>query len=211
MARAGVIPARAPARSVTFVVLLAWFAAACASGVAGAFHQTVPVFLLAFVAVPFAGFVTAYWLSASFRAFADRIPLTFQVGAHLWRFVGLAFIIAWRRGSLPGGFAIPAGVGDIITAAGALALVPMIRGGTASRGWLLAWNTFGLIDLLAALALGILYFGGPLGLLSPGTATTSWMVTFPVSLIPTFFVPLFILFHLLTFRSIARRSRTGVF
>jgi hypothetical protein len=35
------------------------------------------------------------------------------------------------------------------------------------------------------------------------------MVTFPISLIPTFFVPLFIMMHLLTFKRIAdlRRER----
>lgn len=72
-----------------------------------------------------------------------------------------------------------------------------------SRRWLLAWNTFGFIDLISALVVGILYSDTPLGILSSGTATTTLMVTFPVSLIPTFFVPLFLLLHLLTFKRIA--------
>jgi hypothetical protein len=52
--------------------------------------------------------------------------------------------------------------------------------------------------------MGVLYSNGPLGLLSAGTVTTQLMVTFPVSLIPTFFVPLFLLLHALTFKKIAR-------
>jgi hypothetical protein len=104
---------------------------------------------------------------------------------------------------LPTGFAIPEGFGDIIAAAGALALLPSLRRGTASRGWLLAWNTWGFVDLVSAITMGVLYSEGPLGILSAGTVTTRWMVTFPVSLIPTFFVPLFLLLHALTFKKIA--------
>jgi hypothetical protein len=35
------------------------------------------------------------------------------------------------------------------------------------------------------------------------------MVTFPVSLIPTFFVPLFLLVHLLLFRRLSRNRLEG--
>lgn len=69
----------------------------------------------------------------------------------------------------------------------------------AARGWLLAWNTFGLVDLVSAIAMGVLYSNSALGVLANGGVTTELMVTFPVSLIPTFLVPLFILMHLLTF------------
>ena len=113
---------------------------------------------------------------------------------------------AWLFGRLPGGFAIPEGLGDAVAAAGALALLPSLRRGTESRTWLLVWNTFGLVDLLSALMVGVLSSNGPLGVLSRGGVTTELMVTFPVSLIPTFLVPLFILLHLLTFARLARHQ-----
>jgi hypothetical protein len=91
-------------------------------------------------------------------------------------------VAAWLFGRLPGGFAIPEGLGDALAAAGALALLPSLRRGTVSRTWLLAWNTFGLADLLSALIVGVLYSNGPLGVLSRGGVTTELMVTFPVSL-----------------------------
>jgi len=192
-------------RNLTVSALAGWFAAACAAGVMGSINEPTrpPLVLLAFVAVPIVGFALAYLASRSFRAFADGLSLTLLVGSHLWRFVGLGFVIAWLMGSLPAGFGIPEGFGDIIAAAGALVLLPALRRGTASRGWLLAWNTWGFIDLLSAITMGVLYSNGPLGLLSAGTVTTRLMVTFPVSLIPTFFVPLFLLLHALTFRKIA--------
>jgi hypothetical protein len=194
------------ARTLTVLALAAWFAAACIGGQSGIINEPnrPPLVLLAFIVVPIVGFVTAYFASRSFRAFADSLSLPLLVGSHLWRFVGLGFVIAWVMGSLPAAFGIPEGFGDIIAAAGALALLPRVRNGTASRKWLLVWNTWGFMDLVSAITMGVLYSNGPLGLLSAGTVTTRLMVTFPVSLIPTFFVPLFLLVHGLIFKRIVR-------
>lgn len=195
-----------PAQTLTILALVGWFAAAGIAGAMGIINEPnrPPLVLLGFIAVPIVGFTLAYIGSASFRAFADGLSLPLLVGSHLWRFVGLGFVIAWLYGSLPAGFGIPEGFGDIIAASGALALLPALRKGTAARGWLLAWNVWGFVDLVSAITMGVLYSNGPLGLLSAGTVTTRLMVTFPVSLIPTFFVPLFLLLHTLTFKKIAR-------
>jgi hypothetical protein len=197
------------------VALLAWLAAAVAAGLAGALARTAgpPVVLLAFVVVPIAIALGVYAGSAGFRAWAAGLSLTWIVGLHLWRLVGLGFVAAWLSGDLPGGFAIPEGLGDAAAAAGAAALLPSLRRGAAPRRWLLAWNSFGLVDLLSALVVGILYSNGSLGVLSRGGMTTELMVTFPVSVIPTFLVPLFILLHLLTYSRVegrrARRASPG--
>lgn len=198
-------PEIARARALAVLAVIAWFAAALIAGILGKINEPgrPPLLLGIFIALPIVGFVAAYLISDSFRAFTKSISLTLIVGSHLWRFVGLGFVIGWLTGDLPAGFAIPEGFGDIIAAAGALALVPKLRKGTASRGWLLAWNTFGFIDLVSAIVMGILYSNSTLGILSAGTVTTKLMVTFPVSLIPTFFVPLFLLLHALTFKKIA--------
>ncbi len=193
------------ARTLTVLALIGWFAAACLGGLTGIVNQPgrPPLPLLGFIALPILGFVTAYFVSASFRAFTNTISLTLLVGSHLWRFVGLGFVIGWLKGVLPAGFGVPAGFGDIIAALGVLALLPGLRKGMASRGWLLAWNTWGLLDLVLAITMGLLYSNSSLGVLSRGGVTTELMVTFPVSLIPTFFVPLFLLLHALTFKRIA--------
>ena len=193
------------ARRFTIVVLLVWFATAFTVGALGRVNQpgTLPTVLLGFLLGPTTLFVVAYFASQTFRAFTNGLSLTLLVGSHLWRFVGVGFVIAWLMGALPAGFGIPEGFGDIIAALGALLLIPKLRAGTASRGWLLAWNTFGLLDLISAIVVGSLYSEGAFGILSAGTPTTKLMVTFPVSLIPTFFVPLFILLHALTYRRIA--------
>jgi hypothetical protein len=193
------------ARALMFAAVAVWFAVAFVVGLLDRVNQPgrPPTVLLCFLAIPMLTLILAYLTSASFRAAADSLPLSFLVGSHLWRFVGVGFVIGALEGVLPMGFGIPEGLGDIIAALGALLLLPMIRKGTAPRGWLLAWNVFGLVDLLSAITMGLLYSESALGVLSPGTPTTRLLVTFPVSLIPTFFVPLFILLHLLTFKKLA--------
>ena len=198
----------ATARTLTLLAIGVWFVAAVIAGALGVVNEPgrPPLVLLTFFVVPILGFVAAYFASASFRAFTETIPMALLVGSHLWRFVGIGFVIGWLTGALPAGFGIPEGFGDIIAALGALLLLPKVRKGTASRGWLLAWNTFGMIDLLSAITVGLLFSQSKLGVLSTPTSSTVALVTFPVSIIPTFFVPLFVLMHGLTFKRIARRA-----
>jgi hypothetical protein len=205
------VRAVAAARRVALLALGAWFVAAVVAGALGMVNQPgrPPVALLGFVALPIVLFVAADAASPSFRAFANRIPLSWLVGSNVWRFVGLGFIVAAVRGALPMGFGIPEGVGDVIAALGALLLLPSVRRGDAPRGWLLAWNAFGFLDLVSALTLGLLFSESALGVLHTATSNTTPMVTFPVSLIPTFFVPLFLLVHLLLFRRISRIRLEG--
>ena len=198
------------ARRLTIAAIGAWVAAAAIAGGLGVVNEPgrPPLALASFFVIPIGGFVGAYLTSASFRAFTRTIPLWVLVGSHVWRFVGLGFVIGWLTGALPAGFGIPAGFGDIIAAAGALILLPRVRDGRASRKWLLAWNILGILDLAAAITLGVLYSESTAGVLHTATASTKPLVTFPVSLIPTFFVPLFLLAHALTFRRIARLGGT---
>lgn len=195
-------------RRLAVIGLTTWFIAAVGAGRAGIFEGSdrPPLGLLGFVLLPIASFATAYLASGAFRTFTHSLSLTWLVGSHAWRLVGFGFLVGWYRGALPGGFAIPEGLGDIVAALGALALARQLAAGSAPRTWLLAWNVFGLVDLVSALAMGVLYSDGPLGLLSSGAVTTRPMVTFPVSLIPTFFVPLFILLHVLTFTRLGDRA-----
>jgi hypothetical protein len=199
-------PARTgTARMVAITAIIIWFAAAV---IAGCLHLVnepgrPPIVLASFIVLPIIGFLVAYAASGAFRAFAMGISLTLLIESHLWRFVGIGFIYGWLAGNLAAGFAIPAGVGDVVVAAGSLALLPGLLRGAPSRQWLLLWNVVGLADLIAAIVLGLLFSNSAFGVLASGTPTTARMVTFPVSLIPTFFVPLFILIHLLLFRRIA--------
>jgi hypothetical protein len=200
-------------RRLSLFVVGIWFIGALLGGALGLFNTPgkPPGLLAIFILLPIVGFITAYRISASFRSFAQSIDLKWLVGLHLWRFVGLGFVIGGLAGVLPGGFAWPEGLGDIIAATGALFLFILLRKGKTPKKWLLAWNIFGLIDLISAVTMGILYSNSSIGLLSAGTVTTGLMVRFPVNMIPTFFVPLFILLHLLTFRRISKLGSNEIY
>lgn len=101
--------------------------------------------------------------------------------------------------ALPAQFGYPAGWGDAVAAALCLPLAAAIRRRQPSpqmRTLFIAWNSYGLIDLVMAVTLGILYSPSSFGVLRTDVST-ALMATFPVNLIPTFFVPVLILLHVL--------------
>lgn len=181
-----------------------WFAAAFIGGAIDLFNEpdAPPLSLGAFLLAPLGGFIVAYAASARLRHAIDQIPLWLITIAHVWRFVGLGFVVGTLVHVLPPQFGYPEGIGDVIAALLCVPLALAIRRNRRSPGLrraFVAWNIYGLIDLTSAIAVGILYSNGPLGVLR-SDLSTMLMVTFPVNLIPTFFVPLFILLHLLSLK-----------
>lgn len=185
-------------RNFTILAVLLWFSGALIAGWFGLFSQpdTPPAYLGLFIVVPIAVFTTRYLSNKNFRVFANSIGLSLIVGAHLWRYVGIGFLIALLQGKLPAQFAIPEGLGDIIAAVFSLPLALALHRKKPVRGYFIVWNIFGLVDLVSAITMGVLYSQGPFGILRT-EVSTALMTTFPVNLIPTFFVPLFIMLHVL--------------
>jgi hypothetical protein len=110
---------------------------------------------------------------------------------HSWRIAGFTFLALYAAGILPGIFALPAGWGDI--AIGATAPVAAIKLANFSRrrGFIF-WQILGIVDLVTAVALGTLA-----RLISPQGVTTGALTVLPLSLIPTFAVPLLIILHVI--------------
>jgi len=108
------------------------------------------------------------------------------------------FLILYHQGLLPSVFALPAGWGDIAIGATAPLVALAISSKTSfPKKIFVAWNLLGMFDLVMAVTLGILASASSLGVLA-GEITTQVMGTFPLSLIPTFFVPLLLIFHLIS-------------
>ena len=194
-------------RNYTILGVVFWFVISLLAGWLGLFSQPdqPPLYFGLFIVVPVIVFTALYLASAQFRAFAHSNSLPLITGAHAWRFVGFGFIIAYLFGKLPPEFAIPEGVGDIVAAIFALPLALAIHRGRPVRRWFVVWNVYGLVDLVSAITMGVLYSQGAFGILRTGLST-ELMTTFPVHLIPTFFVPLFIMLHVL---ALIRRNEVG--
>jgi hypothetical protein len=185
-----------------FGIVGIWFLLAFVGGMMGIFNQYDKPYVLLIVLVPIIGFILAYSLSGQMRRAINQIPLWLITISHAWRFVGIYFLVGAIVGILPPKFGFPEGLGDIITAIFSLPLAFAIRKNNRSprlRTAFIAWNVFGLVDLISAISLGILYSPGPFGILRTDLSTAA-MTTFPVNLIPTFLVPLFMLLHMLALK-----------
>jgi len=195
------------AKVLTIGGIALWFGFALMMSIRGGFQAGVanpPLPLGLTFLVPIIVFVGAYLSSASLRAFANRLDLRIVTGAHVWRLIGFDFLYRYLRGQLPGGFALPAGIGDILVASTAIPMALAIsRQAPSARKKFVAWNVFGIIDLCVAVGTGILFSQSTVGILVGSGPSTFIMSEFPHALIPTFFVPLFILLHLL---ALARRN-----
>lgn len=118
---------------------------------------------------------------------------------HSWRTIGLGFLFLHFQGQLGGLFAYVAGLGDAIAAVTAtllaLALLQQPERVRSSSIW--RWNTFGLLDFVLAVSLGVLGRSGQT--LQFGELNTDMMGTFPIVLIPVFAVPLLAITHIIIY------------
>jgi len=123
-------------------------------------------------------------ISRTFREIITGVPQSWLIGIQTFRILGGVFLVRYLQGQLPGIFAIPAGVGDVLTGI----LAPLVayswsRGKSGARGAAIAWNVFGMLDLVNAVILGAITSRGGGGLV------------FPVVLIPIYAVPRAFLMH----------------
>jgi hypothetical protein len=116
---------------------------------------------------------------------------------HLTRlFAGAYFLVLCQHDQVPCGFARPAGWGDMIVAIFALAVVGAMRTQFA-KTLLLVWNTLGLIDIIFVVS-SALRFG------LKDWQSMHALRELPLSLLPTFLVPLIIASHVLIFVRLTR-------
>jgi len=183
-------------------LLGAWFCFAVAIGVSEAFRNaSAPV-----VALTVWGLAPLVLVACRkiplFRNWSLTVDPRVLVAIDLIRFIGIYFLVLGSRGALPSGFAEPAGIGDIIIAAGAAFLLaaPNIS------SWpiiLRIWNFFGFIDIVFV-AFNALRFG------LQDWGSMAALRTLPLSLLPTFFVPLIIASHILIFVRLISPSKSTV-
>ena len=137
--------------------------------------------------------IFALWFGASenFRKFALSLDPQILTLAQTWRIVGFTFVLLEARGVLPAIFAWPAGYGDMTIGATAT-FVAWKMASPVRRNIFILWQVLGITDLVTAVGLGT-----TARLLSPQGPSMGAMTVLPLSLIPTFLVPLFFILHLI--------------
>ncbi|MFZ0495773.1 MAG: hypothetical protein WBE80_16995 [Methylocella sp.] len=144
------------------------------------------------------------WRSPRVARIVGAVPQHWLIGVQLYRALGAIFLILYAAGKVPGLFAWPAGLGDIL--AGVLAPVVAIayrRGPRENADLVSAWNLFGLADLVIAVTLGFLTSPSPFQLFA-FDLPNELVSRFPLVLIPVFLVPVSVLLHLASLTKLRR-------
>lgn len=134
-------------------------------------------------------------LSPTFRRIIAAVPQHWLIGIQVFRILGAVWLVRYFAGGLPGLFALPAGIGDVATGL----LAPFVAyawysGKPYARSAAIAWNLFGMADLINAVVLGTLTNGGARGIL------------FPLVLIPAYGVPRSLLIHSYSLIGLLRKT-----
>lgn len=176
--------------------LAIWFAIALT--IADGAHFPLPAgvprvsLTLAALLLPIVLGIASLFGSRTLRAINAATPSPWLIWPQVYRVAGGMFLYPFLYyGVLPGGFAWPAGLGDMLT--GALApLVGMMvaRDAPHARAWATLWNVLGLVDLVVA----------PVSALQSGAAVA---LIYPLALVPLFIgPPLAVLLHVFSLRNL---------
>lgn len=129
------------------------------------------------------------------RAWVDSLSLRSLVGIHAIRFIGIAFLILGARGQLSPLFAERAGSGDITAATGAVLLVLSGVPRSSTHRWVyLAWNTFGVLDLIVAVSTAAIV------VIRGYTPGMQLLAQLPLIIVPVLAVPFLFAAHVAIYR-----------
>ena len=143
-----------------------------------------------------------------FKKLFDSITLESLITLHIFRLVGVFFIILYSYQLLPAEFAFSAGMGDIITA---LLAFPVARMFLNGKSWSIkvvyAWNILGILDILTLLVIAALDVMNDIG---TGGHSQREMTIFPFVLFPAFAPATILFLHTVIFRKLIQMKKNRV-
>jgi hypothetical protein len=146
------------------------------------------------------------WRSETTKRIIAAVPQQWLVSVQLYRALGVIFLILYAAGNLPGQFAWPAGVGDIVIGLSAPFVgLAYARAPHKAAGLVVAWNVLGILDLVVAV--GTAFMTAPSRFVTLDFQPTSDLMTIlPMVLIPVYLVPLSIVLHLASLTKLGRET-----
>lgn len=198
------VPQADAKRSMAYQVagaVVIWFIIALGAAMSGFFKPAPgqpPMEFMVAIAIPVGLYFLTFRMSGAFRAFIRSLDPVELTMLQAWRILGSVFMVLYLYDMLPGLFAYLAGLGDVAVGLSApFVVIKMLRhpAFAQSRGFVV-WNGLGLLDFVIAVGVGTLT-SGAFGTAFIGDGPTSaLMSTLPLSMIPGFIVPLYILLHI---------------
>jgi len=145
-----------------------------------------------------------YWKRNWFLS--QKLSQNWLIGLQIFRVVGAVFLIEMILGHLPGIFAYPAGLGDILVGLVALGVLLAYRKSERiPKAGIFLVIGLGIADFLSAFFFGFTSSEGPFQLFYP--AVTNNVGLFPTGMIPLFLVPYAIFFHTLSLLNYLKYER----
>ena len=155
--------------------------------------QLNPLFFISLL-LPVALSFILYKKSKKVQEFIFSIPLSWIIILQVYRTVGVVFLLAWSTGFLPSGFAIPAGIGDILTGIFAIPASYMLyKKKRYARPVAIGVTIFGIADFVMAITIGVS--------ISPSVLQNTFLL-----MIPAFLVPLALVAHMFALIRLKRKT-----
>jgi len=195
-------------RNIQIIVigfLITWWLFASFLSLNGALYgNTLPPRPILFLILPLILFLfLVVRKTNTFKILFEAVRIETLIKIHIFRLIGGWFIFMGYHNLLPFGFALRAGVGDILT--GILALLisfAVYKKKILHTKWVYAWNIFGLVDILAVIISAAVITSN----VNTNPATTMdvlELTTFPFALIPAFAPAIIIFLHIITFQKLS--------
>ena len=185
---------------VTFYTL--YYGYVAAMSFTGIFHEnTLPPKILIFTALPLLIFYFAYvFRTRLFWVLLENVKLSSLVRLHIFRFVGVFFLIFWYYGALPKYFAFVAGFGDIFAAVTAIFVANLVdKKARHYKKITLIWNIVGFWDIVNVVITAVYVTKQAI---DTGGRGVLEMAYFPTSLIPAFAPATIIFLHICIFKKL---------
>ncbi len=164
--------------------------------------------IAATAAIPVALFLAGYAFSARFRDFVLAQDLRRLTMLQAWRVVGFTFLPLYAFGHLPGLFAWPAGLGDVAVGIAAVFVIARLDRDAdfASTPRFVTFHLMGLLDFAVAIGTAGLA-SGAFPFLTGDGVTSAAMDVWPLNIFPSFWVPAFIILHLMVLLKVRHMRR----
>lgn len=173
----------------------------------GWFNQVwFPPKILLFATFPFAFLLFVLVLrSKIYQTILLNTSIESLVRLHIFRLIGMFFIILALYDTLPKTFAFIAGTGDVLTAISSVFVANAIKNKRKyAKNLTFYWNIFGTIDILfTAIAANILTKIS----IDTGSMGVDTLAIFPFCIIPAFAPPIILFLHLAIFKKLNNFSK----
>lgn len=135
-----------------------------------------------------------------YKTIVENAPIENFVQLHIFRVIGLFFVLLAFHNALPKPFALIAGFGDIITAISSVFVAKAIKNNKSYANKLtFIWNVFGTVDILfTAIAANVLTKIS----IDTGAMGVDTLAIFPFCIIPAFAPPTILLLHWAIFQKL---------